>query len=237
MDTEAIILAGGQGTRLRSVVPGPKVLAPVRGRPFIFFVLDQLREAGITRVVISTGYMASAVSDLVGSSQPGLQIDYSREDSALGTAGAARLAAEQTTSNNILVLNGDSICRLDLRALVQRQAVARGSVVLAVTRVSEASRYGAVELGQGDRVVRFSEKSSRGNPGWINAGLYVIPRDLLLSIPPRRPVSMEREAIPQWTDSARPVYGFRCPGPFIDIGTPESLAQADAFFSYADSLT
>jgi D-glycero-alpha-D-manno-heptose 1-phosphate guanylyltransferase len=231
MDIEAIILAGGYGTRLRSVVPGPKVLAPVCGRPFVSFILDQLCNAGLRRVIVSTGYMADTVSNVIGSRYLGLQIVYSREDAALGTGGGARLAAERATSDNVLVLNGDSFCRVDMPALLVQQGRNPGSVLLAVTHVGDASRYGAVELGEGDRVARFSEKSRIASSGWINAGLYVIPRSLLLSMPQAVSFSMERDAIPKWVESGDRVYGFRCPGPFIDIGTPESLRAATGFFS------
>jgi D-glycero-alpha-D-manno-heptose 1-phosphate guanylyltransferase len=233
MDIEAIILAGGQGTRLRSVFVGPKVLAPVRGRPFVSYIIEQLRNGGVCRAILSTGYLASTVSEALGSSHVGAEIRYSREDAPLGTGGGARLAAEQATSDTLLVVNGDSYCRVDIPALLGQQAAMPGSVALAVTQVLDASRYGAIELSEDGRIARFSEKSSVASPGWINAGLYVIPRDLLLSMPQGAPYSMERDAFPRWIESGRLVRGFRCPGPFIDIGTPESLEAAAVFFSDA----
>lgn len=229
-DIEAVVLAGGLGTRLRSAVPDrPKVLALVRGRPFLAHVLDRLEAAGVRRVVLGTGYCADRVREAIGDRHGRTAIAYSHETSPLGTGGAVRLAAGATASDPVLVLNGDSHCEADLPAFAafHRACGAVGSLML--TRVSDTGRYGRVDLEDAGRVTAFREKGDAAGPGWINAGIYLLSRGLLDAVPEGRAVSLEREVFPLWAARGG-LFGLRGGGRFLDIGTPESYREAEEFF-------
>jgi NDP-sugar pyrophosphorylase family protein len=227
----AAVLAGGLGTRLRPVVADrPKVLAPVAGRPFLAHLLYQLRRAGVREAVLLVGYGAEQVRDEFGDSHGGMRLAYSAEPEPLGTGGAVRLALPLLRSETVLLLNGDSYCDLDLAAFLRFHRERRAGASLALTHVQNASRFGRVVTGSGDRVERFEEKDPTPAPGWINAGVYLLARSLIESIPSGRAVSLEREALPGWV-AAGGAFGFPGGGRFIDIGVPESFAAAQDFFS------
>lgn len=228
----AVILAGGLGTRLRSVVADrPKVLAEVDGVPFVFHLLEQLAAAGVKHVVLATGHRGEQVAAVVGSSYGALAIEYAREAAPAGTGGALRHALPLVRSAALLVLNGDSYCEIDLAHLWlwHHQRPAHGT--LALTRVDDARRFGTVVTADYGRVVRFVEKSPVEAPGVVNAGLYVLRRSLLAEIPAGVACSLEHELLPHWL--ATGVYGYARTGRFVDIGTPESLARAAGFFADA----
>lgn len=228
----AAILAGGLGTRLQAVVSDrPKVLAMVRGKPFLAYLLDQLMGAGIRHVVLMTGYRGEQIRDVFGQRYRRIHLEYSLENSPLGTAGAIRLALPRIASDTVLMMNGDSYCAADLgkfQAFHQQQA-ADASLVL--TRVADTSRFGQVELTPDNRVARFLEKQQSGGKGWINAGIYLIRRSLIEEIPPGQAVSMERETFPRWAQDKK-LCGFTEESIFLDIGTPESYETAGEFFRW-----
>ncbi|HEX4610904.1 MAG TPA: nucleotidyltransferase family protein [Urbifossiella sp.] len=226
----AAILAGGFGTRLRSVVADrPKVLAPVAGRPFLAHLLDRLAAARVAETVLLTGYGADQVYAAFGEAYRGMALRYSAEPAPLGTGGAVRHAAGLFAGEAVLLLNGDSFCAIDPAPLVAAVRADAGRIGLGLAWVEDVGRYGAVELDPAGRVAAFAEKGGAAGPGWINAGVYLIPRGRLADIPPGRPVSLEREVLPRWVESpgVRGVQGGR----FIDIGTPDSFAAAEAFFA------
>lgn len=230
------ILAGGLGTRLRSVVSDrPKVLAAVRGKPFLAYLLDQLGEAGIRRVVLLTGYKGEQIEETFGSHYGNIAIEYSAETEPLGTAGALRLALPKlftgkTTAGTVLMLNGDSFCAADLNGFRTFHEQHTSGASLVLTRVPDTSRFGKVETAPDDRVERFVEKQAAGGAGWINAGIYLIPQNLVEQIPAGRAVSIEREMFPAWSQSGN-LRGYRGQGEFLDIGTPESYRAAEEFFA------
>jgi len=230
----AAILAGGLGTRLRSVVADrPKVLAEVRGRPFLSYLLDQLADAGLRTAVLCTGYKGDEVQAVFGDSHRGMRLAYSQEPFPLGTGGAVRLAASHLVSSTVLVLNGDSYCQADVGAFWSHHCAAGSRATLVLVRVDDASRFGQVELDETGRVLRFEEKGARTGPGWINAGMYLVDRQWVESIPSGKAVSLEREVFPAWIDGG--LRGWRSPGRFLDIGTPESYREADRFFAARDA--
>ena len=230
--TSAIVLAGGVGSRLRSVVSDrPKVLAAVRGRPFLAYLLDVLEEAGIRKVVLCTGYMAAQVEETFGPAFGKMRIVYSRESTPLGTGGAVRAAAARIAAESVLVMNGDSFCEVDLPAMAAAHRAREAEATILLTEIRDARRFGRVQIGDDGRVLAFEEKSARGGPGWINAGVYLLHRPLLETIPQDRAVSLEREVFPAWI--GRGLYGHPVPGRFLDIGTPESFAAAEVFFAPA----
>jgi D-glycero-alpha-D-manno-heptose 1-phosphate guanylyltransferase len=225
----AVVLAGGLGTRLRPVVSDrPKILASVGGRPFVTRLLDQLAAAGINTVVLCTGHLGHQVEAALGSRYHGLTLGYSHERTALGTGGAIRQALGQLASDPVIAMNGDSYCHSDLADLVRQHRSRAADVTMVVVEVPDAGRYGSVMLDGNDRIVGFAEKTVGAGPGWANAGVYVLNRALVEAIPAGRAVSLERELLPAWLTGR--ICGYRTEGPFIDIGTPESFAGAEAFF-------
>lgn len=228
-DLPALILAGGLGTRLRGVLADrPKVLAPVAGRPFLSYLLDQLQAAGVRQVILCSGYGADQLEATLGTRHGSLALAYSREPEPLGTGGAIRLALPHVAAEAMLVLNGDSYvdCSLsDFMAWHWGRAFA-GSLLL--TRVPDAARFGTVEVDGQGAIRSFREKRGMAEPGWINAGIYLLSRRLVEKLPQGRAVSLEREAFPLWLTEG--LGGYQRQAAFLDIGTPESLAQADAFF-------
>jgi NDP-sugar pyrophosphorylase family protein len=225
----AAILAGGLGTRLRSVVADrPKVLAPVGGKPYLSYLLDQLARAGVRETVLLVGYAADQVRVTFGDKFAGMRLAYSQEREPLGTAGAVRLALPLFREETLLLLNGDSYCDVDLAAFVDSHRQRRAMASLTLATVENVSRYGRVRLEPDGRVVGFEEKGDASGPGHVNAGVYLIQRDALCDIPESRPVSLERDVLPRWVEAGG-VYGF-AGGRFIDIGTPASYTEAEAFF-------
>lgn len=229
-DVTAAILAGGLGKRLRSVVADrPKVLAKIRGKPFLAYLLDQLVAAGIRDVVLCTGYLADQIRAIFGASYGSLRVTYSEESAPLGTGGALRLALPLFKSNPVLVMNGDSYCDANLESFWVWHRRRRANAALLLTKVSDTQRYGRVQAGADGAVTHFEEKGSGKGPGWINAGIYLLPRDLLLEIPANRTVSLEREVFPVWVRHG--LYGFQTTARFLDIGTPGDFAKAEGFFA------
>lgn len=229
-DATAAILAGGLGTRLRSrIADRPKVLALVRGRPYLAYLLEQLAEAGVRTAVLLTGYLADQIRSTFGDSYAGLRLSYSCEPSPLGTAGALRRALPYFSSSTILLLNGDSYCAVSLPDFWEFHHRQAADLSLVLTPVEDCSRYGRVHLDFKGFILRFEEKRDIGDPGWVNAGLYLINRLLIQAVPAEAPVSLERDMCPQWAAGKR-CFGFPCQGRFLDIGTPESYAQAEEFF-------
>ena len=225
----AIILAGGKGTRLQSVVSDrPKPLALVAGRPFIEYLLDQLNNAGITHVVISTGYLGEQIRQQLGTTYKKLSLHYSQEDIPLGTAGALRHALPLIPSQQILVLNGDSYCDIDFTKLVASHKTKNALVTMATVAVPEVSRYGSVTTTQDGRIIDFREKGLQTGEGFINAGIYVINKSVVCNIVPDKLISLERDIFPQYLDQA--MYGFATNGTFIDIGIPDDYERAQELF-------
>jgi D-glycero-alpha-D-manno-heptose 1-phosphate guanylyltransferase len=225
----AAILAGGMGTRLRPMVADrPKVLAEVGGRPFIFYLLDQLAAVRVRQVVLCTGYLAQQVVDTVGETYGPLNLLYSQEPSPLGTGGALRFALPMLESETVLVLNGDSFCEANLRAFCLIHRLRGAKVTLLLAEVTDTGRFGWVELDGEGRITGFREKGKATGGGWVNGGVYLINRSFLESIPLQEIVSLEQDLFPAWI--GRGLYGFRSQGRFIDIGIPESLLEAKTFF-------
>jgi NDP-sugar pyrophosphorylase family protein len=228
-ETTALILAGGLGTRLRSVVADlPKVLAPVHGRPFLACLLDQLADAGLTHAVLCTGYRADLVEAAFGAKYRSLTLEYSQEASPLGTGGALRLAIDRVRSQTVLAMNGDSFVDVDIPSFFSEHVRSRLESSLLLTKVIDTARYGCVTMDCSGRVLNFEEKGARHGAGWINAGVYLIDRSLLENVPGGVAVSLERDLLPQWI--AGRLGGIPCRGKFLDIGTPESFAETETFF-------
>lgn len=226
----AAILVGGLGTRLRSVVADrPKILAEVRGRPFLTYLLDQLVQNGCKNTVLCTGYLGEQVSATFGDSYRSMRLLYSQESSQLGTGGALRLALPFFGSDYVLAMNGDSFCHTNLSDFWTWHIAQGAEATILLTQVSDTKRYGRVQVESSGKVQKFEEKGDTEGAGWINAGLYLLNRRLLATIPTGGAISLEREIFPTWI--GRGLYGYCSQGRFLDIGTPESYNMATQFFA------
>lgn len=222
---EAVILAGGFGTRLRSVVSDrPKPMAAVTGRPFLALLLDYLASNGVERVILSVGYRHESISACFGSSYSSMELSYVVEEKPLGTGGALKRSLMAARTGNILVLNGDSYLRLDASSFAAFHFSKRSRITMAVKKMEDFDRYGSVEL-EGDKVTSFAEKGFTKS-GYINAGVYLLDVDRcgLLDVQ-EDCFSFERDFL-QGRKGEGSVYAFKCNDYFIDIGLPEDYMRA-----------
>lgn len=219
----AVVLAGGLGTRLRSIAGDlPKPMVPVGGRPFLEYLIEYLRAQGVRRVILSVCYRAEVVERHFGSGGAhGVEIRYSREPEPKGTAGALRYAAELVQDSTWLVMNGDSFVFADLEAMLAFHERVGAQVTLALAEVADSSRFGRVQVGSDGAIERFREKS-QGGPGLVNAGIYLVERRVVCSMRSGA-TSLEREVFPSLVGCG--VYGFEVEGPLLDIGTPEEYLR------------
>jgi D-glycero-alpha-D-manno-heptose 1-phosphate guanylyltransferase len=223
-----IILSGGQGKRLRSLFPDlQKTVVPVMGRPFAWYLLEQLRGFGFTRAVMALGHRENTVRSVFAGSQ-GLDLSFCVEQSPLGTGGSARLALSRVTTPYVLVLNGDSYIHTDYREFVAWFWRSKAHAAMLATWVPEVGRYGQVRLGEQGEVLSFEEKGATSGRGCINAGVYLLPRDMLEDMPANAAFSMEYDVLPSLLDGRLRAHAVEAL--FLDIGVPESYALAEDFF-------
>jgi D-glycero-alpha-D-manno-heptose 1-phosphate guanylyltransferase len=225
-DIKAVLLVGGLGTRLRSVVPStPKPLAAVGSRSFLELLVRQLSYQGIRNLVMCTGFLSDQIEDQFGDGKAwDVVIEYSRELSPLGTAGAVKLAQPYLRDvPDFLLMNGDSFVDVDLRRLIRFHREHGGVASMTVVHVDNAARYGTVQMDKGRRIAGFLEKTSIESSGIVNAGVYVFD-SIVLDYIADGPASLERDVFPRIIDHG--VYALEQRGMFIDIGTPEDYARA-----------
>ena len=223
---QAIVLCGGMGSRLRPLVDDvPKPMAEIDGRPFLEYLIGQLRRNGFTDVVLCAGFMATELErHFVNGEAWGVNIRYSVEREARGTAGALKLAEPMLAGDRWLVMNGDSLFNFPLRDLAHAYARNPALVTIALARVADAHRFGGVTCAPDGRITAFEEKPDAPAPGLINSGVYIIERSVLGLIPADRPVSLERDVLTQLGGAG--LRGVIFEGYFIDIGTPEDYLRA-----------
>jgi D-glycero-alpha-D-manno-heptose 1-phosphate guanylyltransferase len=230
---EAIILAGGFGTRLQSRLNGiPKPMAPVAGRPFLEILIDRLIHSGFDRVILSVGHLAGVIQNHFGSAWRGVPIDYVVEDQPLGTGGAIRKSMEQVRETAAFVLNGDTWLDVDLGAMNDLHRQSQSIITIALSQVADVARYGGVEL-KDDKVVSFIEKgqtrAGESRAGLINGGVYILQKDFPWpeNLPER--FSFETDVLLPRLPSLNHAV-FLSSGKFIDIGVPEDLDRAQREF-------
>lgn len=223
---QAILLAGGLGTRLRSVVSDrPKPMALIEGRPFMEYVTRALARDGITDIIFAVGYKGSMVEEHFGDGkQFGFHAAYAYEETLLGTAGAIRNAGRYITEDRFFVLNADTFYQIDYTRLARIQDTLNLDMALVLRQVPDVSRYGQAVLGDDGILTAFNEKTSEARKGTINGGIYLMKRELLETIPEGK-VSLENDMIPRWLHENRRLGGFVNDGYFIDIGIPEAYSQ------------
>ncbi len=230
-DREAIVLAGGLGTRLRQTVPDlPKSMAPIGSRPFLSILLQLLSERGFTRVVLSLGFKANTIIDHFGTSFAGLHLVHKVEASPLGTGGAIRLALTDCEQDHVFVLNGDTYIDLNADAVERQWSASRRPIVVGC-RVDDTSRYGRL-IFDGKHLTGIAEKTSSG-PGVINAGCYVLRKGQLDSFLPHQSFSFEKDYLAHALPNNDFDYYIN-DGKFIDIGIPEDYALSQRELAFPE---
>ena len=208
---EAIILAGGFGTRLQGVVKDlPKPMAPVNGRPFLTYILDYLIDYEYQRVVLSVGYLHEKIVDYFEERYKTLEIDYAVEDEPLGTGGGILFAMSKCTTDNVLVINGDTMFKVDLTTFERFHQEKNGLLSIVLREVENVARYGSVSVG---------------NNGIINGGVYLINRKIFEKYPQPKKFSFEKDLMTKYY-TQECFYAMPSDGYFIDIGIPEDYARA-----------
>jgi mannose-1-phosphate guanylyltransferase len=229
---QAVVLVGGEGTRLRPITSRvPKPVVPLVGRPFVGYILENLAQHGVRRVVFSAGYLAAALREAVGDgSRYGLEVRYVVEDQPLGTAGAIKNVQAELDGGCLYAVNGDVLTDVDLTAMRVFHEHHPGQATILLARVDDPRRYGLVEVADGGRVEQFLEKPGAdydvpAHGALINAGVYLLEAEVLDAIPAGRQLSIERGVFPQLA-AAGSLHAFVGDGYWRDIGTPESYLQA-----------
>ncbi|QEU93957.1 nucleotidyltransferase family protein [Streptomyces kanamyceticus] len=234
--TEAILLVGGKGTRLRPLtVHTPKPMVPAAGVPFLTHQLARARAAGVDHIVLATSYLAEVFEPYFGDgSALGLHIEYVTEDEPLGTGGAIRNVASRLRSapdEPVLIFNGDILTGLDIGALVRTHEESAADVSLHLTKVDDPRAYGLVPTDATGRVTAFLEKPQTPEEivtDQINAGAYVFRRSVIDTIPTGRPVSVERETFPELLASGAHLQGMVDSTYWLDLGTPQAFVRGSA---------
>ena len=228
---EAILLCGGLGTRLRSVVSDrPKPMADIAGKPFLHYLVKMLSKSGVKHLIFALGYMGEQIEAYFQSGEEyGLSISYSYEDSPLGTGGAIRNALSKVSGENVLVLNADTYFRTDYESLLREQLKNKVAMTIASRKIEDISRYGAILKDESGRILRWNEKMSSDQvealrPGEINGGIYVMQKSLIEKIPEGKQ-SLENDCIPAWLKYGGYIQAIPSDGYFMDIGIPEDYAQ------------
>ncbi|HEY6730059.1 MAG TPA: NDP-sugar synthase [Solirubrobacterales bacterium] len=227
---QAIVLVGGEGTRLRPLTSDvPKPAVTLVDRPFLAYAIEWLAAHGVSEVVLACGFLPDVLREALRDEEQraGVRITYVAEPEPLGTAGAIRFAADSLgdrLEDRFLALNGDVLADLDLSALLRAHQERGTNATIGLHPVDDSSAYGLVRCDEGGRVIEFLEKTGEAAPGEINAGAYVLERSVLDLIPPGQAVSIEREVFPKLIGEG--LRGLLLNGYWMDIGTPERYLQA-----------
>lgn len=222
---EAVILAGGLGTRLRSTVPDlPKCMAPVNGKPFLEYVIRSLHKQGIERFVFALGYKSEAFTQFLDAVLHGDAYIISLEDEPLGTGGAVRLACNVTINDNILVTNGDTLFNADIQTVATFHTEKSAECTLSLKPMKDVDRYGAVELDEEGRVKDFKEKQYFAE-GLINGGVYILNVEAFKGKHFPGKFSFEKDYLERYCGEGK-IFGLAQDGYFIDIGIPEDYEKA-----------
>ena len=225
---EAIVLVGGRGTRLKSISgETPKPLVEVGGKPFVYWILEQLQDQGFERVILATGYRADVFESLLTADAfSGMEIVFSVEETPLGTGGAIRKAMELVQSDSFCVLNGDSFCATSFDKLISYSQQRDADLCVVAAKVDDVSRFGQIHFSDSGKVSSLTEKGGVGS-GYINSGIYYFSKTLLSSFAPDTVFSFESEILEKISSG---FYAMASEGYFIDIGIPEDYAKANSHF-------
>ncbi|URZ14865.1 nucleotidyltransferase family protein [Clostridium felsineum] len=222
---QALILVGGLGTRLRSIVKDrPKPMALIEDKPFLEYLIRNLKKNGIKDIILATGYMSEIIEDYFKDGREfGVNIVYSKENVQLGTAGAIK-NAEKYIKDEVFVLNGDTYFDVDFKKLYEFHKNTNSIFTMVLRKIADASRYGAVECDKENKITSFVEKGETSKSDYINGGIYIIKKKILNLIENEKKVSLEKEVIPKVLREEK-IYGYGCGNYFIDIGIPEDYIK------------
>ncbi|MGV9664966.1 sugar phosphate nucleotidyltransferase [Nocardia niigatensis] len=228
--TDAVILVGGQGTRLRPLtLSAPKPMLPTAGLPFLQHLLARIADAGITHVVLGTSYKAEVFEEHFGDgSDLGLELEYVTETEPLGTGGGIRNVLPKLRADTVLVFNGDVLGGTELGGVLETHHTSGADVTLHLVRVSDPRAFGCVPTDENGRVTAFLEKTQDPPTDQINAGCYVFRREYIEKIPAGRPVSVERETFPSLLAEGAHIQGHVDVSYWRDMGTPEDFVRGSA---------
>lgn len=230
MKIDVVILAGGLGTRLASVVSDvPKPMAPVAGEPFIEQILKTLPSAHIGKIILAVGYKYEKIEEHYGSDYKGIPLIYSIEEEPLGTGGGIGLALQKADASHILILNGDTFFDVNLEELIQVHNEENALLTLALKQVESPDRYGTVLL-ENNTIVRFQEKQVGLPTGLINGGVYLASNELIGELPTEEKYSFETEVLEAKVKTKK-LKGYISKGLFIDIGIPQDYERAQSIFA------
>jgi NDP-sugar pyrophosphorylase family protein len=207
----------------------PKALVPVQGKPFLSFLLDQLAEADVSKVVICAGRLGDRIEEWVRGRRHGPPVVISREDWPMGSGGALRRAVPYMTGDTVLALHGDTYVDTDLSAFCEWRLRQPYEAALLVNRVENSARFDTLDLDPRGRILAIRAPAGVRRPGWVSAGVSLLPLSWLESLPEDTPLSLERDVLPYWIE--RGIGGYCVRAPFLDIGLPEALPQAHGFFA------
>lgn len=222
---DVVILCGGLGKRLRSVVSDrPKPMAEIGGKPFVQILIEHIASFGFHRFVLGAGYKADMIASHFRSVSLPLEIEVSVEDQPMGTGGGLKHVCDLLKAETVLVLNGDSFCNVDYIMMVAEHRARNADATVAVTPVPDAGAFGSISLDADGLVTSFDEKKT-GGQGLVNAGVYVFRKCVVESLPPTVPLSLEKDIFPELT-RRRQLYAHVVEGPLLDIGTPDNYGRA-----------
>lgn len=228
-DIDVVILCGGKGSRLESVVSDrPKPMVEVAQKPFLDILIEYFRDFGCRRFVLCTGHMSEIISKHYDVVCEDIEVVISREQTPLGTGGAVKNGQRFIKSQTFLVVNGDSFCPVDLSAFLDFHRSMGASASMVVIESENTGDAGLVSMDDSRKITGFSEKNGTGGKGYVNAGVYLFEKQILCHIADGRGFSLEYELFPELTDGE--FYGFLSQASLLDIGTPERLAEARKFF-------
>lgn len=227
----AIILAGGMGTRLKSIISDlPKPMAPIMNVPFLTYQLNYLKHFGIKKVIFSVGYLSEKIIAHYNQSFENISIEYSIEKNPLGTGGGIRMAMSNLNEDLVLILNGDSFFDLDLEQFYNLHLEQKSDFSLALRYVNNSERYGNIEFNSSNQITSFIEKNQLNQSGYINAGVYILSKKLYLqNTKPNINFSIEKDFFEKQLNQLI-IKGFEFKNYFIDIGIPEDYLKAQDDF-------
>ena len=227
---DTVILCGGLGTRLREVAKNlPKPMVDINGQPFLDLIIRDASEFGLQKFILCAGYKSEVIGDYYKQKNDRLEYVLSEEDAPLGTGGAIVKARRLIASKIFLVLNGDSICRIDLKQFLAFHLEKKAQVSIALTSVDDPQDYGSVSLNENHAIMGFNEKASvPPGAGWVNAGIYIFNREALNAFPQGKNLSLEYDVFPSFVGEG--LYGYASAARLFDIGTPQRLDILKEYF-------
>ena len=234
MMPDVMILCGGKGERLRTVISDrPKPLAEVQGRPFLDILIDGLSSFDFRRFILLAGYQGDQIKEyaIQKKQNSSLHFECIIEQFPLGTAGALRNAVHLINTRSVVVLNGDSFCPVDYSKLFGFHKQRSADMTIVTSFCKEGEDFGSITKATDGRIVAFAEKKQKSLTPLINAGIYLIERSLIETVQINKKVSLEEEAIPFWISANRHIYAYPASYQHLDIGTPERFATAQKYFN------